>query len=382
MHYHFDPDDRSSLFKPCHEERCAPRFGMSAWMSLKGIPGCEDIPEPGHGCCNSVPEDDDNIDDYSDDLGRTLIESGDYGYSGSGNYPHVHDPLWLAINGHSKADHLRHMEAIAEKGSEYLIKGHYAKMPLAGRKRGKALRLESRKYQITTVSLTDPDILPRNMSAEDFTDIYSGVAFANASLGAILNVHVTFNWRDLGYRSVPGEEAPLYNEFIRHFTDWCDKRSLPCVWIYSNESSSTVGLHSHFLASVPKDKLREFERWLQKRKVKINRSNVFDRKACDLAKETAWNTDVQWLRVQYLCKGIDQNALIRNSDGQNSIRAADLIAYNYQCPGDVVCKRRCGLSGNIRESARREVGFLSDLEKGYLNVDLLYSDKEGSIRIK
>ncbi len=316
------------------------------------------------------------IDNGDNDHGRTLIESGDYGYSGSGDYPHVRDPLWLAINGHSYADHLKHMEVIEEKIQRWLVKGHPEKKPLPGRKRGKAERLERRKYEITTVSLMDHDIFPRDISSDDFVEMYSAVAFANAGFGVILNVHVTFNWRALGYNCVSENEAPLYDEFIRHFTDWCNRRSLLCFWIYSNESSSKAGLHSHFLTSVPLENLREFERWLQKRKVKINRSEVFDRKACFLSKETSWNTDIQWLRFQYLCKGIDNRGVLSRINGSGQIRTAELIAFNYESPGDVACKRRIGLSSHLRKSARREINFMSDLEKGCLNVDLLYSDNE------
>lgn len=55
---------------------------------------------------------------------------------------------------------------------------------------------------------------------------------------------------------------------------------------------------------------------------------------------------------------------------------SDLIRFGYENPGSVGCRRRCGVSRNLDKAARRKAGFESTLEKGYLNVNLLYPDDD------
>jgi hypothetical protein len=83
----------------------------------------------------------------------------------------------------------------------------------------------------------------------------------------------------------------------------------------------------------------------------------------------------QWMKFQYLCKGVDPSAKIQHISGRQ-VQVADLIQFAHESPGNFSRWKRCGISQNISLRARRANGFVSTLERGILHVDLLYgSDK-------
>jgi hypothetical protein len=121
--------------------------------------------------------------------------------------------------------------------------------------------------------------------------------------------------------------------------------------------------------------LPSFERYVTTLMGKINRVAFLLPNAFKISVPKRREVQRQWIRFQYLCKGVNQNARLKHANGFDTVYAHDLIKFGYESPGDVTCKKRCGLSRNIDKAARDRAGFQSLMEQGLLNVDLLYSDK-------
>jgi hypothetical protein len=213
--------------------------------------------------------------------------------------------------------------------------------------------------------------LPRNITADEYINLYSAVSFANYK-GAYFNTHLTINWRDLGLVVGDHNEFSLYDLFTKQYALWCTRNKIQCYWIYSNESSDYVGLHTHFLTAIPEKLRPAFIKFVELRLKRINISDVFLESAYKISDADSDETFMQWHRLQYLCKGIEQNALRMHANGRESVFVHDLIKFGYESPGDVTCKIRCGLSENLRKKVREKEGFISLMEQNLFNVDLLY----------
>ncbi len=321
--------------------------------------------------------DDENFGHHDDHKVRRLIEQGDMGYRLGDKFPWVsgeseREQIWRASMGSTLEDHLLH-EGHCDKLRAYNTPKIFPYKVIANRKKGKARRIEARRYEITEVTINDPDILPRDIKGDMVSNLYSGIAYAN-SKGAVFNVHLTINWRDLGCGTGEAVEASLYNSFIRKYTEWCRHNDIDCIWIYSNEVSDRVGLHTHFMTSIHKSWLPDFERYVTKLIGKINRADTLNPNAFEIAVHKNRLVQRQWIQFQYLCKGVDHNARLKHANGCDSVYVHDLIRFGYESSGDVTSKKRCGISQNIDKGARDKAGFTSLMELGILNVDLLYSN--------
>lgn len=326
-----------------------------------------------------MKNDDDSFNAECDKV-RALMESGDMGYRYGEHYPSVGGctlagQVWLAAMGSTRRIH---EEARAQSATDPWRVRIYEDKIRAARKRRRMRELDARKYGVSEITLADPDVLPRHMKPADFVNLYSGVAYANTK-GAVFNAHLTINWRDLGQTADAAAESRLYRKFIQQYTEWCRHKDIDCIWIYSNESSSTVGLHTHFLTSIPDAWLEQFKKFVGKRMRKINRNATPPPHAFKVSAPRGQNIQRQWVRVQYLCKGVDPNAQLQHANGSDKVFVADLIRFGYESPGDVTCKRRCGISHNIDSKARDRDGYRSPMERGLLNVSTLYGNKAISI---
>lgn len=322
-----------------------------------------------------MKNDDDSFNAECDKV-RALMASGDMGYRYSENYPSVGGctlagQVWLAAMGSTRRIH---EEASAQSATDPWRVRIYENKIRAARKRRRMRTLDDRKYRVSEITLADPDVLPRYMKPDEFVNLYSGVAYAN-TMGAVFNAHLTINWRDLGQTTDAVAESRLYRKFIQQYTEWCRHKDIDCIWIYSNESSSTVGLHTHFLTSIPDDWLAPFKKFVEKRMRKINRNATLLASAFKVSAPRGQNIQRQWVRVQYLCKGVDPNARLQHANGYDKVFVADLIRFGYESPGDVTCKRRCGISHNISKKARDRDGYKSPMERGLFNVTTLYGNK-------
>lgn len=319
----------------------------------------------------------DNFDRDDDSKARRLTAQGDMGYRPGNKFPlalGASDSAQIVLATVGATPELRRLnEQYWDEQRAYAYPKIFGYKVRARRKIAFMKRIDARRYEITEVTFNDPHILPRLIKADEFINLYSGIAYAN-SKGAVFNVHVTINWRDLGYGTGELAEASLYKSFIRKYTEWCRDNNLECIWIYSNESSDRVGLHTHFMTSIPESRLPDFEHYVTKRIRKINMAGTLLPNAFRISVPKRRVVERQWIRFQYLCKGMDQNAMLKHANGFDKVFANDLVRFGYESPGDVSCKRRCGMSMNLRKPARNKAEFTSLLENGILNTDLLYSD--------
>lgn len=322
-----------------------------------------------HNDCNSS----------GDDKARFLIERGDMGHRPGEKFPYVGGNseralVWRAVMGGSLSEHEGAMEYERAQANRNRAIGFRYKVG-AQRKIGAWREHLRRMHEITEVSFDDPFVLQRDIKAQEFVNLYSGVAFAN-SLGVVFNVHLTISWELLGYGKGDGlnPESPLNRSFVKQYTEWCADNHTGCDWIYSNEFGKSLGYHTHFMTSVRPDLLERFKAYLVKRMRRINHCEELNERAFRITVNKRGSVKRQWIVFQYLCKGIDQDATMMHVNGCESIRVAELTRFRYENPGNLHHKMRCGLSANIRQAARAKHGFQSLMEKGQLNVDLLYAD--------
>lgn len=322
----------------------------------------------------------DEIDCFDEDVGNAqfLIERGDMGYRPGEQYPVVlgnslSAQIWRASMGATLEDHKRHLESFSSlRGKNH--GGIYRKKIRAGKKIRKMNKLESRKYAITEVSLDDPDIFPRNLKANEFKDLYGAVAWVNHRTGWVFDAHVTICWKLLGHAADPHQDSWLYDFFIRQYAEWCRDRDIDCLWIYTNEMADCVGAHTHFMTHLGSEQMAAFKKFVEMRMRKINKLPSFNLNAFDIEENKNGSLATQWIQFQYLCKGLDPNARFAYKDG-STVLASDLIRFGYESPGQVCCKKRYGISKNIREKARRSFGFESLMDKGVFDVGMLYPSK-------
>ncbi|MDO8775121.1 MAG: hypothetical protein Q7K57_41720 [Burkholderiaceae bacterium] len=314
-----------------------------------------------------------NSSNGGSDHARSMFEIGGINYHHSSQFPVIENSttagkIWNAVWGTSREDFERSLAAEAVKRPRI-----FTYKRTADNKKSKIARLEARKYAITEVTLNDPDILPRNLQYLDLLNLYGAVAYAN-SMDIVFNVHVTISWRLLGRESASKAESALSTLFIRQYDQWCRDKGITCYWIYTNEGSEKVGLHTHFMTSIPRHMLSDFREYMSRRMKKINLLEKLNENACKI--EVPRYRDPrrlcgQWRQFQYLCKGLDPYAKLRHEHG-DAVVAADLLQWAYESPGDVSCKKRCGLSRNLNEVACKKAGFESAMDKGQLYVDVLY----------
>lgn len=305
---------------------------------------------------------------------RFLIEQGDMGIEPGKRYPvvrgdDIHSQIWRATNGATEADHNRHLlwpqiKAQKENPHLYIIKR------VAKRKVG---RLALPVFGITDASIDD--ILPRNLTADQFTNLYAAVSFANSD-GVILRAHVTIAWSLLGYKDHDEIAEVLSKRFIKHYAQWCRDNDATPMWIYTHECSPQVGLHTHFLCAVPDELLVAFRAWIKGRVGTITLTNPPSKRAVRVVAPPSDPLGRQWRMFQYICKSVAPYAIIKSPDHaeteEGSVFVADLIQFGYENPGEIKCKNREGTSANIGASARKDVGFTSLLEQGVLDVRRLY----------
>lgn len=239
-------------------------------------------------------------------------------------------------------------------------------------------RLRRRSYKVDS-SLSSQAILDsvgrpsRYISADEFVDLYSAVAFANRC-GLILNCHITILWAALGYTDHDEVAGELLG-FTRRLRDWCAQRGFETAWIYSHENSPLAGLHTHVLLFVSPRHGKEFRAyamWSLNKRSRINPAPGTP-KAVDIKLRQPRTRDVdirrsrclyvQWMWFEYLCKGLrvtDEFVQIRRTPKESEqVYLGDLVRFFPQDPGYIGCSNRVGMSRNLSPS-RRARGFINE----------------------
>lgn len=309
---------------------------------------------------------------------RSLLGRGDGGHRLGEAFPlalgnSYSAKIFWAVNGRNEREHEEALLQDFLRSQPYLdARVHLVKRYLP-KKRALYTAENKRVSQITEISIDDPYAIPRDISRDEFIDQYSAVAFANHK-GFTLNVHLTICWELLGVmpKRQSREKIEIHNSLLHPLRDWMKNRSQPFFWIYSNEYSKAVGFHTHYLIYVPEHLKAEFNKYIGKRLKIINKHSSFNENSFDIKFDKGMDLFKQWLRFQYLCKGISRYTRISHKNNIDKVYLEDLVKFGYENPGDLWEMRRIAHSVNLNKDARDSHRFKSLMEKGELDVIQLY----------
>ncbi len=218
----------------------------------------------------------------------------------------------------------------------------------------------------------------RRLNASQFASLYSAVAFAN-TLGLVMNVHVSITWGLLGIHDHTEAAIILTDRVFKPLRQWYAYQTGrdQFAWLYVHENGQTHGLHTHLMFAIPNDLRPAFRRWLRLRLSALCRHGSTPKEACHITAPPSDRIGRQWRYFQYLTKGLDgSDELPARVGWQSHVRIGDLISQPLENPGDVRCKKKCGVSNLIGVKARQTAGFRSLLEQGVTDVRRLYSGME------
>ncbi len=184
---------------------------------------------------------DQNYRDREDDgKVRTLFEQGDMGYKPGGKFPYVdcsteRGRILAAVIGRNLEEHEAMLACCAREAED--AKPHiFVTKKINPKKRGALRTFEQRKGCITDTTLDDPLIAPRDMTKEEFINLYGAVSIANR-YGAILNVRIDFTWSQMGITE-HADVVKTLGRFLKNFNEWCFYHNFHCLWIYPRLSIS------------------------------------------------------------------------------------------------------------------------------------------------
>lgn len=284
-----------------------------------------------------------------------------------------------ALNGSSETEYLHGLLGFTEEPHSY--KANPYRWKRFNKKKADIYRAEQlRRSDYVTISIDDPFAIPRDIDKDEFLEAYSAVAYAN-ELGYVLNVSLTICWEMLGVtpKNSSRDKSELHELIIHPLRDWIKHKSDFC-WLYSNERSARAGFHTHYLLHIPQEHADSFKNYIAKRIKKINKNSHFNLASFELKFDKGMDMRKQWIRFQYLCKGINRNQWMKHITSGEKVYIEDLISFRYENPGNNHAMRRIAHSQNLNKRARRASSFESVLEKSILDINVLYA--HGKVRPK
>lgn len=219
----------------------------------------------------------------------------------------------------------------------------------------------------------------RYISAQQFKNAYSAVAFAN-SLGFVMNVHLSITWGMMGISDPEIAAQILTRYFIKDLKQWSKDRigenNIP--YLYVHEVGSRRGFHTHILISLKKELLTEFRAWTDRRLCEVCGANSLPQGTFKAILRHKKAIKVQWRWwFQYLFKGVHPDeTLASTSGGKPRVPAHRLINFMHKNPGAHQCIKNIGVARCIDSAARKTAKFKSLLDSRVTDVRLLYSGLE------
>ncbi len=211
-----------------------------------------------------------------------------------------------------------------------------------------------------------------------FNDLYSAIAYAN-TLGLVMNCHVSITWGLLGILNHTEAAKTLTHRVIKALRQWYKDRTGrdQLAWIYVQENGRIHGFHTHLMLAIPNELRMPFREWLKSRLSDVCRLDSMPKEAFHVTAPPSDRIGRQWRYFQYLTKGIDESEMLPARVGWNShIPVSRLINIGVENPGDVQCRKKCGVSNLIGVKARQRAGFRSLLDQGVTDVRRLYAGME------
>lgn len=219
----------------------------------------------------------------------------------------------------------------------------------------------------------------RYISARQFKNAYSAVAFAN-SRGFVMNAHLSITWKLLEIHDPQNAANVLTKHFLKDLKQWSDDRTgeKNVPYFYAHEVGSKHGFHTHILISLKNELLTEFRAWIDRRLCTICGVTSLPKGAFKVLVRHKNSVKVQWRWwFQYLAKGIDPDETLASTSGWTPrVPAHRLIHYMHKNPGTHQCIKNIGVARCIDSAARKAAKFKSLLDRRITDVRLLYSGME------
>lgn len=216
------------------------------------------------------------------------------------------------------------------------------------------------------------------LTASQFVDLYSAVAYAN-TMGLVMNCHVSITWGLLGIVDHTEAANILTHRVIKALRQWYKDHTGrdQLAWLYVHENGRIHGFHTHLMLAIPNDLRMAFREWLKSRLSDVCRLDSMPKEAWHVTAPPSDPIARQWRYFQYLTKGIEEGAVLRARVGwQSLIPVSRLIMVGMENPGDVRCRKKCGVSNLIGVKARQMAGFRSLLVQGVTDVRRMYAGLE------
>ena len=218
----------------------------------------------------------------------------------------------------------------------------------------------------------------RRLTAAQFVDLYSAVAYAN-TLGLVMNCHISVTWGLMGIVDHTEAANTLTHRVIKALRQWYKNHTGrdQLAWLYVHENGRIHGFHTHLMVAIPNELRKAFRDWLKSRLSDICRLDSMSKAASHVKAPPSDRIGRQWLYFQYLTKGIDEKEVLPASVGwQSHIPVSRLIKLGLENPGEVQCRKKCGVSNLIGVKARQRAGFRSLLDLGVTDVRRMYAGLE------
>ena len=216
------------------------------------------------------------------------------------------------------------------------------------------------------------------LTAAQFNDLYSAVAYAN-TLGLVMNCHVSITWGLLGILDHTEAANALTHRVIKALRQWYKDHTGrdQLAWLYVHENGRIHGFHTHLMLAIPNDLRMAFREWLKSRLSDVCRLDSMPDEAWHITAPPSDPIARQWRYFLYLTKGIDENDMLPSRVGWHShIPVSRLINVGLENPGEVRCRKKCGVSNLIGVKARQRAGFRSLLDQGVTDVRRMYAGVE------
>lgn len=219
----------------------------------------------------------------------------------------------------------------------------------------------------------------RYISAKQFKNAYSAVAFAN-SRGFVMNVHLSITWGMMGISDPEIAAQLLTKHFIKDLKQWSDDRigEKDVPYFYAHEVGAKHGFHTHILISLKKELLPEFREWTMRRLCRICGKPSLPKETFKALIRHKKALKVQWRWwFQYLVKGVHPDETLASTSGLTPLVPVHrLIHFMHKDPGKHQCIKNIGVARCIDSAARKAARFRSLLDSRITDVRLLYSGAE------
>jgi hypothetical protein len=218
----------------------------------------------------------------------------------------------------------------------------------------------------------------RRLTQAQFVDLYSAVAYAN-TLGLVMNSHVSITWGLLGIKDHTDAANTLTDRVLKPLRAWYKYRTGrdELAGLYVHENGRIHGFHTHLIIAIPNKLRLAFKYWLNNCLSALCRHGAMSKETSHINAYSSDRIGRQWRHFQYLTKGIDDKEELPARVGWHShIPVSRLIKEGLENPGEVLCRKKCGVANLIGIKARQTAGFRSLLEQGVTDVRRIYSGME------